>query len=63
MAECGTCAGCGQIADDEDGTPWKYWAELPAQSAIAITMGLVKPIPCPDCGGSGEAESEASQST
>ena len=51
--ECDRCAGCGQIANDDDGTPWKYWAELPAQSAIAVHLGLVRPIPCPECKGTG----------
>jgi len=31
---------------------------LPASSAIAVSMGLVKPIDCPACGGSGEVEDE-----
>ena len=53
-AECGRCAGCGKIANDDDGTPWKYWMELPMQSAAAVMLGLVRPIPCPTCGGSGK---------
>jgi hypothetical protein len=52
---CGRCAGCGKIANDDDGTPWKYWAELPVQSAAAVIMGLVKPLECPDCHGTGKA--------
>lgn len=53
-AKCMRCDGCGKIADGEEGAPWSYWQELPAQSAIAVQMGLVKPIPCPECGGSGK---------
>lgn len=50
---CSRCAGCGQIADTEEGEPWAYWADLPAQSAAAVLMGVVKPIPCPQCDGFG----------
>lgn len=49
MSECNRCAGCGQIANDEEGTPWKYWEEIPPPSNIAVTLGIVRPIPCPDC--------------
>lgn len=52
--ECGECAGCGKIANDTDGTPWKYWLELPLGSSAAVLAGIVKPIPCPECGGTGE---------
>lgn len=50
---CGKCAGCGQIANDDDGTPWKYWAELPPPSNLAVTLGLVRPQTCPACNGTG----------
>lgn len=30
--------------------------QLPLQSAGAVILGLVKPLPCPECGGSGESE-------
>lgn len=52
--ECTRCAGCGKIANDDEGTPWKYWAELPVQSAVAVIMGIVRPLPCTECGGSGK---------
>ena len=51
--KCPKCDGCGQIADDEDQTPWKFWQELPAKSAAAVFLGLVKPIVCPACKGTG----------
>jgi len=51
---CYKCAGCGKIANDKDETPWKYWEELPSQSAIAIKMGFVLPKNYPVCKGSGE---------
>lgn len=51
--KCRRCDGCGQIADSDDGEPWSMWLDLPLRAAVAVTMGLVRPIPCPNCGGSG----------
>lgn len=53
--KCGRCDGCGRIADTEEGEPWTSWLELPLQSSAAVLMGIVNPIPCPDCGGTGGA--------
>jgi len=52
---CQRCDGCGKI-DDGEGLPWKYWAELPLQSSTAVLIGLVKPLTCPGCGGSGKVK-------
>jgi hypothetical protein len=52
--DCPSCAGCGRVANDDDQTPWKYWAELPLQSAIAVTAGFVRPRACLRCNGSGK---------
>lgn len=57
--DCDRCAGCGYVANTPDAEPWKYWAELPTQSAVAISMGWVRPIECPECKGSGEGHSES----
>ena len=54
MTECPTCKGCGEITNDEDRTPWKYWEEIPIENKLAIMMGIVKPIECPDCRGTGD---------
>jgi|GEM_PF-2924987 len=51
--KCGACAGCGLVADDEDHTPWLYWAELEPPANIAVVMGLVKPMLCDGCKGAG----------
>lgn len=51
---CSRCDGCGKIADSDSGEPWSAWLTLPVGSAVAVTMGIVKPIPCPDCGGTGK---------
>ncbi len=50
---CTTCAGCGQVANDDDSTPWSYWARLEPPSNMAVVMGLVKPLTCPKCNGTG----------
>ena len=55
VGQCPRCDGCGQIADSEDGEPWTTWTNLPSASRIAVAIGLVKPLPCPVCGGSGES--------
>ena len=47
--KCKRCNGCGQIASTEDGEPWTEWTSLPVNSAIALVMGLVYPLPCPEC--------------
>lgn len=52
--DCARCHGCGQLANDEDETPWKFWAELPPGSDLAVRVGLVRPHQCPACGGSGK---------
>jgi hypothetical protein len=55
-AVCKRCDGCGRIADSEDGLPWTRWTELPLHSSIALLAGIVRPIPCPKCAGTGEQE-------
>ena len=52
--DCETCDGCGYVANDSDAIPWKEWAALPRQSAVAVHMGLVQPIFCPTCTGTGD---------
>lgn len=50
---CPRCEGCGQLANDDDRTPWTFWAELTPPSNMAVTLGLVFPEPCTDCSGTG----------
>lgn len=52
---CGRCDGCGKIADGEEGAPWSVWESMPLKSSAAVLLGIVKPITCPDCGGTGKA--------
>lgn len=54
MGKCMKCEGCGRIANDDDGTPWTYWENLPLKSGLAVMAGLVRPQPCPACNGTGE---------
>lgn len=51
---CPKCWGEGKVANSDEQEPWSTWADLPPGSDIAVRLGLVKPIPCPSCGGSGE---------
>jgi hypothetical protein len=50
---CGGCGGEGKVADTEEGGPWSHWANLPAGSNAAVVLGVVKPIPCTSCKGTG----------
>jgi hypothetical protein len=56
--KCPGCDGCGLIASGEEGAPWSFWMSLPPGLDLAVRAGIVKPIPCPDCGGTGEKRNE-----
>ena len=51
--ECTQCRGCGKVANSDKQEAWTYWTELPPGSDLAVRTGLIKPITCPRCGGSG----------
>lgn len=53
---CKNCDGCGYVANDEDETPWKFWAELPPEADLSVRMGLVRPFECSKCGGTGRVD-------
>jgi hypothetical protein len=57
--KCGRCDGCGKIASGDEGAPWSTWMAMPVQSSLAVLAGIVKPLPCPTCGGSGKQTAEA----
>jgi cell pole-organizing protein PopZ len=59
---CILCLGWKRVADSDDGESWKYWAELPAPSNIAVSLGLVSPVECPRCKGSGAEPIVSSES-
>jgi hypothetical protein len=54
-AKCTKCDGCGKIANTDDQEPWTVWTGLPLHSATAVLIGLVTPLTCPECGGTGKA--------
>lgn len=54
LVKCETCDGCGKLADTEDREPWSRWLEIPVKSALALQIGLVRPIPCTVCKGKGK---------
>jgi hypothetical protein len=47
---CLKCRGCGLIANSKDREPWLDWTSLPLQSSLAVLLGIVRPVPCPECG-------------
>lgn len=51
--KCETCEGCGQLANTKEREPWSRWLELPVRSAVAIFIGMVSPVICSDCKGTG----------
>ena len=50
---CKQCLGWGKVANSDDQESWKYWAELKPPENLAIQLGVVKPIQCPRCNGTG----------
>jgi len=56
--KCPKCEGCGKIANTDDQEPWTYWEELPPSAKVAVQMGLVHPVPCPACNGTGKIGAE-----
>jgi len=57
--KCPSCDGCGQVADTEDREPWTDWLKLPLGSGAAVVAGIVKPVTCTACLGTGNSpESE-----
>jgi hypothetical protein len=53
---CEHCYGSGKIADDDEKSPWPLWEALEFPENIAVVYGIVKPIPCPTCGGTGKPQ-------
>ncbi len=51
--KCKLCQGWKRIDNGDEGISWKFWDELPSPSNIAVQMGIIKPIECPHCHGTG----------
>lgn len=50
---CLACDGWGAVADTKEGGSWRYWAELPPGADLAVRLGIVRPVRCAACEGSG----------
>lgn len=50
---CPWCDGSGKRANTPGREPWTVWMNLPLKSAMAVTMGVVRPVECDMCEGSG----------
>lgn len=53
LGDCDRCDGCGRLADTKDREPWTAWTSMPLSSSIAVVAGVVKPMTCPECCGTG----------
>jgi len=58
---CPACDGCGKVANTQDQEPRSRWLALPLTGAAAVTMGLIKPVTCRRCGGSGHLVKDEEQ--
>jgi len=54
MSKCTRCDGCGKIANSDHGEPWTQWLGLPLSSSLAVVAGIVSPVICPTCKGTGK---------
>jgi len=57
--ECPHCRGCGKVTEDAvegEQVPWADIMDLPLKSSLPVLLGMVKPIVCPVCGGTGKVE-------
>src|ERR1035441_8811014 len=59
--QCSRCEGCGKLADTDDREPLTASSSLPLKSSAAVLAGLVKPVPCDACGGTGRIGTEGEQ--
>ena len=50
--KCRLCEGWKRVNSEEE-LSWKYWAQLPPGSDLAVQLGLVRPVECPRCKGTG----------
>jgi len=60
---CRRCLGWKKIANDDEQSPWKHWAELRPPENLAVQLGLVFPIDCPRCQGTGKEPSTEARNT
>ncbi len=56
--QCWTCEGEGRTDGNDDiseRAPWSFWENLPPGSDLFVRLGLVKPVDCTECNGTGKA--------
>lgn len=51
---CQFCWGSGKVTDGDDPEPWPIWAALRGPASAAVTLGIVYPVNCPKCEGTGK---------
>lgn len=54
---CRSCDGEGRTDSNPDiseRAPWSFWTNLPPGSDLAVRLGLVRPMKCANCNGTGE---------
>lgn len=56
-AFCGRCEGCGRIANMEPMLPWTHYMKTGMDRAGPATFGVLRPVPCPECQGTGRKRS------
>ena len=54
--KCDACDGCGKVTNTQEREPWSAWTSLPLISR-AVLAGIVRPIQCNQCEGTGKMES------
>lgn len=50
---CTKCGGCGRGANTDGQEPWTQFERLPPGSDFVVRIGLIKPMECPACKGTG----------
>lgn len=53
---CRGCLGSGKVANDDEGAPWPVWEAMVPPTNIAVSLGLVQPVKCERCGGTGRSD-------
>lgn len=55
---CRRCYGNGYVASSDDHDPWLIWLALPPVSDMAVVLGLITPLTCFSCLGTGKADAD-----
>ena len=63
FTKCEKCDGCGKVANTDEQEPWTWWEDLPPGNDIAVWMGIVRPVECPECHGTGKTAQKDVENT